>query len=718
MEIDSGAYEPSAVDELKIKGLNVNHRTDEFHFTDLDHLCVNTLRFLALDAVQQADSGHPGMPLGAAPMAYVLWTRHLRHNPSNPNWFDRDRFVLSAGHGSTLLYSLLYLTGYEITLDDLKRFRQWGGIAAGHPERGLTPGVEVTTGPLGQGFANAVGLAMAEAHLAARFNRPDFELIRHFTYGILSDGDLMEGVSAEAASLAGHLRLGRLILLYDSNRISLAAGTDIAFTENVADRFKAYGWHVQTVPDGNDLPEIHRALLKAKAETEQPSLLIIRTHIGFGSPNKQDTCAAHGSPLGEEEVKLTKRNLNWETKSPFSVPDEVLQRFRLALPQGRRLESEWDALFQQFEQRYPEESRVLGWMISGVLPHNWDADLPHFPPDEKGMKTREASGKILNAVADRLPMLWGGSADLNPSTLTVLKEKGDFQAPTMIPSDRQGESGGGWNYAGRNLHFGVREHAMGAILNGIAAHGGTIPFGSTFLVFSDYLRPALRLACLMGLHVIYLFTHDSIALGEDGPTHQPVEHLVSLRAMPNLIVIRPCDANETVEAWRVAVRTKHRPVALVLTRQNVPTLNRSICASAAGLQRGAYILCEAKDGRPDLILIGTGSEVSLCLTAQRLLEEDGIRTRIVSMPSWELFDEQPDEYRNRVLPQDIKARLAVEAASPLGWHRYVGDSGEVIGLNHFGASGPGDILMREFGFTAGNLAARAKKLLDVMRKKQ
>jgi transketolase len=683
----------------------------------LDLLCVNTIRFLAVDAVQQADSGHPGMPLGAAPMAYVLWAQHLKHNPSHPGWFDRDRFVLSAGHGSMLLYSLLYLTGYDITLADLKRFRQWGGIAAGHPERGLTPGVEVTTGPLGQGCGNAVGLAMTEAHLAARFNRPGFDIIRHFTYGIVSDGDLMEGVSAEAASLAGHLRLGRLILLYDCNRVSLAAATDLTFTEDVAARFEAYGWHVQSVADGNDLSQIHRAIAAAQAEAERPSLIIVRTHIGYGSPHKQDSCAAHGSPLGEEEVGLTKRNLNWPTDPPFFVPDEVLHRFRMALDRGRRLESEWNALFRQYKRHHPEESRLLEQMITGGLPRDWDADLPQFPPDAKGMKTREASGKILNALADRLPMLWGGSADLNPSTLTVLKSKGDFQSPHRLPSDRQGEAGGGWHYAGRNIHFGVREHAMGAILNGIAAHGGTIPFGSTFLVFSDYLRPSLRLACLMELHILYLLTHDSIALGEDGATHQPVEHLASLRAMPHLIVIRPCDANETVEAWRVAVQATRRPVALILTRQNVPTLNRSIYASAAGLRQGAYILCEAKDGHPDLILIGTGSEVSLCLEAQRRLEAEGIRTRVVSMPSWELFEEQPDDYRDRVLPASVKARLAVEAASPLGWHRYVGDSGDVIALHHFGASAPGDVLLREFGFTAENVAARAKKMLDAAREK-
>ncbi len=695
----------------------MKNRGDESQFTDLDLLCVNTVRFLSVDAVQQAESGHPGMPLGATPMAYVLWTRHLRHNPTNPSWFDRDRFVLSAGHGSMLLYSLLYLAGYEITLEDLKRFRQWGGIAAGHPERGLTPGVEVTTGPLGQGFANAVGLAMAETHLAARFNRPDFAIIRHFTYGIVSDGDLMEGITAEAASLAGHLRLGRLILLYDSNRVSLAAATDLTFTENTADRFTAYGWHVQSIPDGNDLSRIHRAIVAAKAQTERPSLLIVRTHIGYGSPNKQDTCAAHGAPLGEEEVVLTKRRLNWPAESPFHVPDEVLQRFRQALDQGRRFESEWDILFRRYKQRYPQESRELERMIAGDLPQDWDADLPYFPPDEKGMKTREASGKILNAVAARLPMLWGGSADLNPSTGTVLKGKGDFQAPTMVPSDRQGESGGGWSYAGRNLHFGVREHAMGAILNGIAAHGGTIPFGSTFLVFSDYLRPALRLACLMELHIIYLFTHDSIALGEDGATHQPVEHLANLRAIPHLIVIRPCDANETIEAWRIAIQETRRPVALILTRQNVPTLDRSVYASAAGLRQGAYILSEARDGRPDLILIGTGSEVGLCLTAQAMLDAEGVRTRVVSMPSWELFEEQPEDYRKQVLPSTVKPRLAVEAASPQGWHRYVGDSGDVLGLHRFGASAPGDILLREFGFTAENVAAWAKKLLDASRKR-
>ena len=641
----------------------------------LDQLCINTIRFLAIDAVQKANSGHPGMPMGAAPMAHVLWTRFLKHNPANPSWFDRDRFVLSAGHGSMLLYSLLHLTGYDLSLDDIKMFRQWGSRTPGHPERGVTPGVEVTTGPLGQGFANGVGMAIAEAHLASCYNRPGFEIINHFTYVIAGDGDLMEGVAAEAASLAGHLRLGKLICLYDDNRISLAAATDLSFTEERGKRFEAYGWHVQKVADGNDPEAIDLALANARSETEHPSLIIIRTHIGFGSPHKQDSFGAHGSPLGEEEVWLTREKLGWPADPPFLIPEEALRYSRLALAKGKEAEASWDTVLSAYAREFPELAQELSEVMEGVLPAGWNADIPVFPADSKGMASRVASGKVLNSIASRLPMLVGGSADLNPSTNTALRGLGDFESPALDPVDRQGAVGTEWGYGGRNIHFGVREHAMAAAMNGMAAHGGTIPFGATFLTFADYLRPALRLAALMGLHVIHIFTHDSIALGEDGPTHQPIEQLAALRAIPNLVVIRPGDANETAVAWQVALEQENRPVALVLSRQNLPILDRTRCAAAAGLRRGAYILSEAESGAPDLILIATGSELSLAIAAQEKLLTEKISARVVSMPSWELFDEQPKEYRDTVIPPQIKARLAIEAGSPQGWHRYAGDGG-------------------------------------------
>src|SRR5713226_5177455 len=572
----------------------------------LDQLCINTVRFLSVDAVQKAKSGHPGMPLGAAPMAYVLWTRLLKHNPRNPGWFDRDRFVLSAGHGSMLLYSLLYLTGYDLSLDDIKQFRQWGSKAAGHPERGHAPGVEVTTGPLGQGFANAVGMAIAEAQLAARYNRPRFDVIDHATYAIVSDGDLMEGVASEAASLAGHLRLGKLTCLYDDNYVTLAAGTDITFSEDRARRFEAYGWHTVSVADGNDLAAIDAALHAARAETARPSLILVRTHIGYGSPHKQDSFEAHGSPLGAEEVRLTKQNLGWPTESPFLIPEPALAHFREALGRGARDEAAWNDRMAAYAQAFPELAQELRRSLHAELPPGWDADIPIFPADAKGLATRVASGKVMNAIAPRLPGLTGGSADLDSSTHTVLKGFGDFNPPAVKGVDTQGSDSAGWSYAGRNLHFGVREHAMGAIVNGMAAHGGTMPYGSTFLIFSDYMRPAIRLAALMGLHVVHVFTHDSIALGEDGPTHQPVEHLASLRAIPNLTVIRPGDANETAVAWRVALETRDRPVLLVLTRQNLPTLDRNRYAPADGLRRGAYVLSDAAAGKPELILIEIG----------------------------------------------------------------------------------------------------------------
>jgi transketolase len=678
----------------------------------LDRLCVNTVRFLSVDAVQRANSGHPGLPLGAAAMAYVLWTRFLRHNPSHPQWFDRDRFVLSAGHGSMLLYSLLYLTGYALPLEQIKAFRQWGSLTPGHPERGLTPGVETTTGPLGQGFGNGVGLAMAEAHLAARYNRPGFELINHLTYGIVSDGDLMEGVASEAASLAGHLQLGKLIYLYDQNHMSLAAATDLTFTEDCARRFEAYGWHTQCLRDGNDLAAIEHALHAAQSETERPSLILVRTHIGYGSPHKQDTFAVHGSPLGEEETKLTKQQLGWPVEPPFYIPDQALAHFRQATDRGQRAEAEWNALFSAYAQVYPDLAEELRHVMRGELPKDWDAGLPVFPADAKGIATRLASGQVLQAIARTLPTLIGGSGDLNPSTYTALREMGDFEPSNKVVGDRQGSIGGGWSYAGRNVHFGVREHGMGAILNGMAAHGGTIPFGATFLIFSDYMRPPMRLAALMGLQVIYVFTHDSIGLGEDGPTHQPVEQLANLRAIPRLIVIRPCDANETAVAWRVAIETRDRPVALVLTRQPVPTLDHTRLGSAEGLQRGAYVLADAPNGPPELILLASGSEISLIVAAwQRLLQQQ-IKARLVSMPSWELFEAQPRAYRDSVLLPSVRARLAVEAGVPQGWQRYVGDQGDMLGVEQFGASAPGEVVMREYGLTVENVYTRALALYE------
>jgi len=677
-----------------------------------DEKCVNTIRFLAVDAIQKANSGHPGMPMGAAPMAHILWTRFLKHNPANPAWFDRDRFVLSAGHGSMLLYSLLHLTGYDLPLEEIKSFRQWGSRTPGHPERGVTPGVETTTGPLGQGFANGVGMAIAEAHLGARFNRPGLEIVDHFTYVIAGDGDLMEGVSAEAASLAGHLRLGKLICLYDDNRISLAASTDLTFTEDQARRFEGYGWHVQTLEDGNDLEAIDSAIACARSETWRPSLIIIRTHIGFGSPNRQDTFEAHGSPLGEDEVRLTKEMLGWPTEPDFLIPEEALLIFRQAVNAGVEAEGAWELLLSDYAREYPETAQEFRLMVKGILPQGWDSELPKFQADPKGMATRVASGKVMNAIAPSLPMLLGGSADLNPSTNTALHGLGDFESPGLHPLDRQGEVGGEWGYGGRNIHFGVREHAMGSILNGMAAHGGTIPFGATFLTFSDYMRPALRLAAIMELHVIHVFTHDSIAVGEDGPTHQPVEQLAALRAIPGLVVIRPCDANETATAWQFALGNRERPTALILSRQTLPTLDRSVYAPATGLRRGGYILAEAEGETPELILIATGSEVSLALAAREELLAKEIRTRVVSMPSWELFDEQPREYRDSVLPPQVKARLAMEAGSPMGWRSYTGDGGDVIGVERFGASAPGPVVMREYGFTVKNVTDRALALLE------
>jgi transketolase len=663
-----------------------------------DDLCINTIRMLAVDAVQKANSGHPGMPMGAAPMAYILWRRFLNHNPQNPHWPDRDRFVLSAGHGSMLLYSLLYLSGYDLSLEDLKAFRQWGSKTPGHPEYGHTPGVETTTGPLGQGFANGVGLAIAERFLAARFNRPGFPIVDHYTYAIVSDGDLMEGLSHEAASLAGHLKLGNLIYLYDDNHISIEGSTDLAFTEDRLARFRAYGWQVQQLEGGNDLKAIEEAIRAAQAEKDRPSLIGVRTCIGCGSPNKQNTAGAHGEPLGPEEVRLTKENLRWPLDPAFHVPAEALAIFRQVGEAGEKKEQKWQNLLASYEEVYPDLAREWNQIMTGELPQGWDQEIPTFPADPKGTATRVASGTVLNALASKVPNLIGGSADLAPSNKTMLKGTKNFAAGS---------------YDQRNFHFGVREHGMGAILNGMALHGGVIPYGGTFLIFSDYMRPPIRLAAMMGLRVIYVFTHDSIGLGEDGPTHQPVEQLTSLRLIPNLTVIRPADANETAEAWRMALKTKGGPVALILTRQNLPTLDRSLMAPANNLGYGAYVLNSLEGETQEVILMASGSEVSIALEAMEKLKEKGHSSRVVSMPSWELFEQQPQAYRERILPPEIKARVAIEAGRTLGWHRYVGDRGAVIGLDHFGASAPYQILYEKFGLTADQVVEKALELLKV-----
>lgn len=651
---------------------------------------------LSADSVQKANSGHPGMPMGAAAMAYVLWTQFLRHNPKNPYWQDRDRFVLSAGHGSMLLYSLLHLSGYDLSLEELKNFRQWGSLTPGHPEYRHTPGVETTTGPLGQGFANGVGMAIAERFLAAHFNRDGYDIVDHYTYCIVSDGDLMEGISHEAASLAGHLGLGKLIYLYDDNHISIEGDTDITFTENQDARFKAYGWHVQSVEDGNDLKAIEEAITAAKVLIDRPSLIAVRTHIGYGSPNKQDTANVHGEPLGEDELKLTKENLGWPLDSLFFIPKEALNHFRKAVDKGKKWETQWEELFHCYSKTYPELAKKWDQWINGQLRDGWDRDIPLFPSDSKGVATRVASGKVLNAIAPNLGNIIGGSADLAPSNKTEMNGQAYFQRD---------------EYKGSNFHFGVREHGMGSILNGIALHRGLIPYGGTFLVFSDYMRPSIRLAALMGLRVIYVFTHDSIGLGEDGPTHQPVEQLAALRAIPNLTVIRPSDANETAEAWRNALHFSDGPVALVLTRQALPTLDRKEYAPAKGLHCGAYILKDASDGRLDLLFIASGSEVSLSVEAAQKLEEKGIGVRVVSMPSWELFEKQPEAYRDSVLSKGITKRVAIEAGCTQGWHRYVGSNGYVLGIERFGASAPYKVLYERFGITADGIVEKALGLL-------
>jgi transketolase len=669
---------------------------------------------LSIDAVQQANSGHPGLPMGAATMAYILWTRHLRHNPRNPSWPDRDRFVLSAGHGSMLLYSLLFLTGYDLTLEDLRQFRQWKSRTPGHPERGVTLGVEVTTGPLGQGIGNSVGLAIAERWLAATFNRPGNEVVDHYTYVLASDGDLMEGVAAEAASHAGTLRLGRLIVLYDANLITLSATTNLTFTEDVGARFEAYGWHVQHI-DGHDPAAVDAALTVARAGEDRPSLIVARTHIGYGSPHKQDTWHAHGEPLGVEEVRLTKQVLGWPDGRSFYVPEDVLREFRTSIERGAELEAAWRHRLDEYRMGHPGLADQFAHALAGELPARWEAHLPVFTPGNGDMATRDAGGAVINALAGIVTNMVGGSADLDPSTRTTMKGYGDFESSLMAQSGHelptQGTAGGIWGYAGRNIHFGLREHAMAAIMTGMSVHDGLLPFGATFLSFSDYMRPSIRLAALSKAHVIYIWTHDSIALGEDGPTHQPVEQLASLRAMPNMMILRPSDATETVEAWRMALRHTGGPVGLVLSRQKLPVLDRTVLASASGLAQGAYVLTDADGSTPAVILIATGSEVSLALEAHKRLVDEGIHSRVVSMPCWELFDQQPQSYRDTVLPPGVRARVSIEAAAPFGWERYVGFDGAIIGVGDFGASAPGPVVMREFGFTPEHVVETAKALL-------
>ncbi len=677
--------------------------------TSLEEICINTIRFLSADSVQQANSGHPGMPMGAAAMAYTLWTKFLKFNPKDPNWFDRDRFVLSAGHGSMLLYSLLHLTGYDLPLEELKRFRQWGSKTPGHPERGHTVGVEVATGPLGQGFGNGVGMAIAEAWLAARYNRPGHNIIDHYTYSICGDGDLMEGVSQEAASLAGHLRLGKLIYLYDDNHISLAGATSLCFTEDVAMRFEAYGWHTHHVKEGNDVEAVEKAIKAAQAETNRPSLILVHTHIGYGSPKKQDSFEAHGNPLGEEELQASKKALGWPSMDKFYLPEDAVKFFREVGAKGGKTQAEWGKKFDAYKKAFGKEAAELEMIISGKLPENWGADLPKWKPEDKPIATRAAGGAAMNALAKHVPNLMGGSADLNPSTNTALKGEGDFQPPEYGGPSAAGAVGGVWGYAGRNVAFGVREHAMGAAVNGMAAHGGILPFSATFMVFSDYMKPSVRLGALSKLKVFYVFTHDSVAVGEDGPTHEPVEQLAGLRAIPQLNVIRPADATETAEAWAVAMQ-HDGPTLFALSRQNVPHLDRSKAKNIA-VSKGAYILAEAEGGSPEVILIGTGSEVALCMKAYEKLQGYGVKARVVSMPSEYLFLQQDEGYQQSILPKGVKKRVTVEAGSSYGWARWAGDEGTIIAIDHFGASAPGGEIMKHFGFTAENVTAAALRLL-------
>jgi transketolase len=662
----------------------------------IEQSAINTVRVLSADAVQKANSGHPGTPMGLAPAAHVLWSHIMHYNPQNPEWPNRDRFILSCGHACMLQYSFLYLTGYALSMDDIKNFRQLHSKTAGHPEYGLCPGIEATTGPLGQGFANGVGMAIAQPYLASRFNKPGFDLFNYTIYSICSDGDIMEGVASEAASIAGHLQLGQLVYLYDDNHITIEGETSLAFNEDVAERFRAYGWHVQSVADGNDIEAIATAIENAKKEKHRPSLIKVRTHIAFGSPNKVDTASAHGSPLGEDELKLVKENFGFDPGKNFAVADDVLTFYREKGKAGIQKEKDWNALYQKYKIQHPADAAEYELFSSGSLPMGWDNDLPVFKPGEKGIATRKASGKMLNAIAVKLPMLIGGSADLAPSTDTNLE---GFQS---FSSD---------NHGGRNFHFGIREHAMGAILNGMALTKGIIPYGATFLIFSDYMRPPVRLAAIMKIRPIFIYTHDSIGLGEDGTTHQPVEQLIGLRSVPNVMVIRPADANETVHAWRVALQHAGGPVVIILTRQDVPVIDQDKYTKASALEKGAYILSDC-EGEPQLILMGTGSEVHLLLEAQKKLQQESINVRVVSFPCWELFDKQNETYKQNIFPKHIRKRLAVEAGSPIGWCKYVTDEGDVIGITQFGESAPGKEIMKEYGFSVANVIAKAKALLQ------
>lgn len=658
---------------------------------------IATIRTLSIDAIEKANSGHPGMPMGAAPMAYALWTNHLNVSPQNPNWFNRDRFVLSAGHGSMLLYSMLHLSGYNLSIDDLKQFRQWGSKTPGHPEFGHTEGVDATTGPLGQGIAMAVGMALAERHLAETYNKDNFHVVDHYTYSICGDGDLMEGISSEAASLAGHLGLGRLIVLYDSNDISLDGDLDRSFSENVKNRFEAMNWEVLYVKDGNNIEEVTAAIEKAKQSTDRPTLIEVKTTIGFGSPNRAGTSGVHGAPLGSEEAKLTKEAYSWTFEEDFHVPSEVYDHFKEAVKDaGQKKEAAWNELFAQYEKEYPELAAQLKLAIEGKLPENWDQEVPVYEAGSS-LASRASSGEVLNGIAKQVPFFIGGSADLAGSNKTTIKNTDDF---------------GKNNYAGKNIWFGVREFAMGAALNGMALHGGLRVFGGTFFVFSDYLRPAIRLAALMGLPVTYVFTHDSIAVGEDGPTHEPVEQLASLRAMPNLSVIRPADGNETAAAWKLAVSSTDKPTALVLTRQNLPTIDQAPEKAYEGVEKGGYVVVEAADAQPEALLLASGSEVGLAIEAQKALEKEGIRASVVSLPAWDRFDQQSDEYKESVLPKAVRARIAIEMGASLGWERYTGLDGDVIAIDKFGASAPGEAIIEKYGFTVSNVVSRVKAKLN------
>jgi transketolase len=668
----------------------------------LQELSINTIRFLSADGVQKANSGHPGLPMGTAPMAYTLWTRHLHHNPANPKWPNRDRFILSGGHGSMLLYSLLHLTGYDLSMDQLKNFRQWGSLTPGHPEFGLTPGVESTTGPLGQGFANGVGMAIAEAHLAKVYNRPGHDIINHYTYAIVTDGDLMEGVASEAASLAGTLKLGKLIYLYDDNHISIEGSTDLAFTEDRGKRFEAYGWHVQYVEDGLDVDAIDQAIQTAKLDP-RPSIICVHNIIGYGLPTRAGKASAHGEPPGDAELDGAKEKLGWPKEPRFYIPDEVLSHFRQAVQMGAELEYAWKEKYEVYRSAYPQLAAELERRLSGELPEGWDQDLPEFPADPKGIASRSSSGKVINALSSALPELFGGSADLAPSTKTWMDN-----TPAFFPVSKEGP---GDCYEGRNVHFGVREHGMGSVVNGLSYHGGFIPFGSTFLVFSDYMRPSIRLSAFSHLGSIWVFTHDSIGVGEDGPTHQPVEHLNALRSIPNLVTLRPADANEVREAWKFAIENRHRPTALVLTRQNLPTFDRNFYASAVGTRKGAYVLADLGKGKPDIILMASGSEVALIIQAGKRLEVQGFNVRLVSFPSWELFEDQDQSYQDSVLLPSVEARLAVEAGISQGWHRWVGPKGQIQALDRFGASAPASVIFEQLGFSVANIEKRSLSLL-------